>query len=216
MADFLLECGKALGDVRALEQAAGVTLSYYRLVEGTGQDSPCLETLRLVRALEGAGLLGLAAEVTAALVRHADRTVARGKAMYSEEVSYTQEQFSMKVLALCQAWALTGRASYLERVPGPVRCGGAFAGRQRDFRKSGAAALCTGVCGASAGLPPVRSGCAVLGSLLVWGKPDVWGHDAAVAVELHGADARAVRGVPGRRGAVGVWASCGGRFAVPV
>lgn len=137
MADFLLECGKALGDVRALEQAAGVTLSYYRLVEGTGQDSPCLETLRLVRALEGAGLSGLAAEVTAALVRHADRTVARGKAMYSEEVSYTQEQFSMKVLALCQAWALTGRASYLEPVPGLLRCVRAFAGRQPDFHQYG-------------------------------------------------------------------------------
>ena len=53
--------------------------------------------------------------------------------MYSEEVSYTQAQFALKVISLCQAFQLSGDRRYLELLPVFLRSVEAFGGEQPDF-----------------------------------------------------------------------------------
>lgn len=52
---FYREYAAAMREPDALQTAAGIMLSYYRIVESTAQDSPCIEDVRLVRALERNG-----------------------------------------------------------------------------------------------------------------------------------------------------------------
>ncbi len=129
-ADFCLECGKALHDPECFRTAAKIMLKYYSLAEKTGQDSPCIEDYRIVQALDDTVL---ADQLKKAALRHADGILENSSAMYSEEVSYTQVQFSMKITSLCHAWQFTGNTEYLEAVPALLEKASAFSAEQPDF-----------------------------------------------------------------------------------
>lgn len=133
MAFFYLEYAKAMHEPETLKAAAGIMLSYYAIVEKTGQDSPCIEDYRLFCALEANGFHAEAEKLKAAALHHADSILARGTAMYSEEVSYTQAQFALKIISLCQAFRMSGNRKYLKIVPDFLRSVYAFGGEQPDF-----------------------------------------------------------------------------------
>ena len=133
MAFFYLEYAEAMAEPEALLTAAGIMGSYYRIVEKTAQDSPCIEDVRLVRALGKNGYYESANALRKAALQHADAVLQRGSAMYSEEVSYTQAQFALKVISLCQAFQLSGDRRYLELLPVFLRSVEAFGGEQPDF-----------------------------------------------------------------------------------
>ena len=133
MAFFYREYAAAMREPDALQTAAGIMLSYYRLVESTAQDSPCIEDVRLVRALERNGFRESADALRKAALHHADVVLEQGTSMYSEEVSYTQAQFALKAISLCQAFQLSGDRRYLDIVPAFLRSVAAFGGEQPDF-----------------------------------------------------------------------------------
>ena len=133
MAFFHLEYARAMHEPEALKTATGIMLSYYAVVEKTGQDSPCIEDYRLFCALEENGFHAEAGKLKAAALHHADSILARGTAMYSEEVSYTQAQFALKTISLCQAFRMSGDRKYLKLVPDFLRSVCAFSGEQPDF-----------------------------------------------------------------------------------
>ena len=133
IADFYLEYGKALHEPSCFIFAAKVMLAYYKMIEPTGQESPCIEDFRIFKALEENGEVILADELRSAALHHANGILAKGDAMYSEEVSYTQVQFSMKIISLCQAWQFTEEQKYLDAIPLFLKKAFAFSAEQPDF-----------------------------------------------------------------------------------
>lgn len=136
MADFYLELYLAEHDITALRTAGRILLKYFSMIEKTCQDSPCLEEYRVIRTLEEAGECELAGSLKTAFLNHADELLRRGTAMYSEEVSYTQAQFYMKIISLCRAYQLTGEKKYLAPIPDFLRCTEAFAAEQPSFHSN--------------------------------------------------------------------------------
>jgi len=133
IADFYLELYLAEKDVTAIRTAAMILFHYFKMIEQTCQDSPCLEDLRVLQSLEAAGETELAEQLKAAILGHADELIRRGTGMYSAEVSYTQAQFYIKVISLLHAYTITGDRKYLSPIPQFVRSVEAFAAQQPSF-----------------------------------------------------------------------------------
>lgn len=133
MADFFLECHLAFHDDKCLEYAAGIMLSYYSMIESRRQESPCVEDVRIIECLKKRNKNDLAEKLSRAVIHNADRVLAAGDAMFSEEVSYTQAQFYLKIISLCHAHRLTKNPVYLAASLKLLRNSEAFRGQQPDY-----------------------------------------------------------------------------------
>lgn len=133
MADFYLEYYHAFNDRVCLEYAAGIMLRYFRMIEYCAQESPCMENLRIIEALQKEGLTTLASQLATAVIRHSDQLLIMGNAIFSEEVSYTQAQFYNKIISLCHAHHLTKERKYLTQALNFLGNSEAFRGEQPDF-----------------------------------------------------------------------------------
>ncbi len=130
---YYYEWYRLTGEKQCLYYAAAILLRYYTVLNGAKQESVCMETYRILEALDREGESDLYSRLKDVFLHHGDAILARAGNTISQEVTCANGMVSAMVEYLSQAYLLTGAEKY--------RCGASqiypraavFLGNQPDY-----------------------------------------------------------------------------------